>query len=104
MSDFVATAWRAAGACAGADPDLFFPAGHGTATDRQVRAAIQICAGCHVRRQCLEFAVNIGEAYGIWGGTTPEERLREHRAELARRRTARRRTARRRAVPEQPAA
>ena len=99
MSDFAATAWRAAGACATADPGLFFPAGHGTVTGRQVRTAIQICAGCRVRRQCLEFAVSRGEAYGIWGGTTPEERMREHRAELARRRAARRR-----AVPEQPAA
>ena len=43
--------------------------------------------------------MNTGEPYGIWGGTTPEERMREHRAELARRRAARRR-----AEPEQPAA
>lgn len=99
MSDFAATAWRAAGACATADPDLFFPAGHGIKTDKQTHTAIQICAGCPVRRQCLEFAVNMGELYGIWGGTTPEERMREHRAELARRRAARRR-----AEPEQPAA
>jgi WhiB family redox-sensing transcriptional regulator len=99
MSDYLATAWRAAGACATAELDLFFPTGHGITTGRRTRTAIQLCAGCEVRRQCLEFAVTTGEEYGIWGGTTPEERLRAHRAELARRRAGRRR-----ALPEQPAA
>ena len=99
MSDYVATPRRAAGACASADPNLFFPAGHRITTDTQTRTAIQICARCRVRRECLEFAVNMGEAYGIWGGTTPEERPRAHRAELARRRADRRR-----GIPEQPAA
>ena len=103
MSEYGAMAWRMAGACATADPNLFFPAGHGNLTAKQVRTAIQICAGCQVQRQCLEFAVTTRESYGIWGGTTPEERLRAHRDELARRRNARR-AARRRAELGEPAA
>jgi len=88
-----------AGACATADPDLFFP-GRARDHDRQADAHCDPdLRRLPVRRQCLEFAVNTGELYGIWGGTTPEERMREHRAELARRRAARRR-----AEPEQPAA
>ena len=84
MTDYAPAGWREAGACASADPDLFFPisaAGKGAA---QVARARRVCAGCRVRRQCLDFAIAAGEAEGIWGGTTPEERLR------ARRETARR--------------
>jgi WhiB family redox-sensing transcriptional regulator len=86
-SDF-AIEWRASGACADADPDIFFPIGGGDLGARQVRRALQVCASCQVRRQCLQFAMDVGEAHGIWGGTTPDERLRAHRNELARRRRA----------------
>lgn len=85
MTDYAPAGWREAGACASADPDLFFPisaAGKGAA---QVASARRVCAGCRVRRQCLDFAVEAGETEGIWGGTTPEERIR------ARRETTRRR-------------
>lgn len=89
MTDY-ATDWRAAGACRSADPELFFPIGTGVAvTATQVRKALQICAGCGVRQQCLDFAVRSGEMSGVWGGTTPEERLRARRALLRRRRAHR---------------
>jgi WhiB family redox-sensing transcriptional regulator len=68
--------WRAAGACVTADPDLFFPLSARGAGVQQVDRAVRICAGCRVRRQCLEFAMRTGETEGIWGGTTPEERIR----------------------------
>ncbi|HEY4572108.1 MAG TPA: WhiB family transcriptional regulator, partial [Kribbella sp.] len=29
---------------------------------------------CPVRRECREHALLVGEAYGVWGGTTEEER------------------------------
>jgi WhiB family redox-sensing transcriptional regulator len=38
-----------------------------------------ICARCQVRRECLEFALAHDQVYGIWGGTTPEDRQRERR-------------------------
>ena len=71
-----ATEWRAAGACLAADPDLFFPVAIGSAAGKDVSRALSICASCPVKRQCLEFAMRTGEASGIWGGTTPEERVR----------------------------
>jgi WhiB family transcriptional regulator, redox-sensing transcriptional regulator len=71
-----ATDWREAGACLAADPDLFFPIGAGTASGPDTSRALRICDGCPVKRQCLEFAMRNGEANGIWGGTTPEERIR----------------------------
>lgn len=84
MNDYAAE-WRAAAACLSADPDLFFPVGVGGGTDRQIARARGICANCQVRQECLDSAMRSGEVHGIWGGTTPEERIR------ARRRLARRR-------------
>jgi WhiB family redox-sensing transcriptional regulator len=85
-----ATEWRAAGACLSADPDLFFPvATVGPAADRQVAKAQRICAFCQVRQACLDFAMRTGENHGIWGGTTPEERIRVRRARSQRRRRER---------------
>jgi WhiB family redox-sensing transcriptional regulator len=75
-----ATEWRTAGACLTADPDLFFPIAAGTAVASQVSRALRICDGCPVRRQCLDFAMRTGETHGIWGGTTPEERISARRA------------------------
>jgi WhiB family redox-sensing transcriptional regulator len=74
------TSWRAASACLNSDPDMFFPVAAGTATSRQVTRALRICDGCGVRQQCLDFALRSGEKDGIWGGTTPEERIRTRRA------------------------
>lgn len=73
---YYSTDWRAAGACLAADPDLFFPVAVGSAAGPQTSRALRICEGCPVKRQCLEFAIRTGEAEGIWGGTTPEERIR----------------------------
>ena len=88
MTNYLTTEWRESGACVNADPDLFFPIGGGQWGARQVRRAQQVCAQCQVRQQCLEFAIDAGERHGIWGGTTPEERQRARRNELARRRRA----------------
>jgi WhiB family transcriptional regulator, redox-sensing transcriptional regulator len=85
-----AAEWRAAGACLTADPDLFFPISTGGVGVKQVARAQQICAGCQVRQECLDFAMRSGEMHGIWGGTTPEERIRQRREQAARRRRARR--------------
>jgi WhiB family transcriptional regulator, redox-sensing transcriptional regulator len=72
--------WRAAGACRTADPDLFFPVAVGGAASAQVSRALRICGDCRVRQECLDFAMRTREQVGIWGGTTPEERLRVLRA------------------------
>jgi WhiB family transcriptional regulator, redox-sensing transcriptional regulator len=71
--------WRAASACLNADPDMFFPVAAGTAAGKQTARALRICQGCPVRQQCLDFAMQSGEKDGIWGGTTPEQRIRARR-------------------------
>lgn len=89
-----ASDWRADGACRTVDPDLFFPVAVGAVANRQIAKAQQICAGCPVRQQCLDFALRTREPVGIWGGTTPEERTRTRRAQQRRPpRGARRETA-----------
>ena len=67
--------------CLGVDPDLFFPE-RGAST----REAKEVCRGCVVREDCLEFALANGEKFGIWGGLSERERRRIRRARaLARR-------------------
>ena len=66
--------WRSVAACQDTDPDLFFPvSGSGKSLEQAVRAK-DICSGCTVRRSCLGFALRTGQAHGIWGGLTEEER------------------------------
>jgi hypothetical protein len=59
------TAWSlpSGPACAGADPDLFFPL-----PGQPADPAKAICAGCRVRTACLVRAHANGERYGVWGG------------------------------------
>jgi WhiB family transcriptional regulator, redox-sensing transcriptional regulator len=41
---------------------------------RRERAAKAICVQCSVRNECLEFAIETGETFGVWGGLTETER------------------------------
>jgi WhiB family redox-sensing transcriptional regulator len=79
----VVGAWQDEANCLGVDPDLFFPE-RGAST----REAKEVCRGCVVREDCLEFALANGEKFGIWGGMSERERrrIRRQRA-LARRQT-----------------
>jgi WhiB family redox-sensing transcriptional regulator len=66
--------WRLRAACQSVDPDLFFPISASGRSLEQVTAAKAICAACPVRRECLAFALITGQAHGVWGGLTQEER------------------------------
>ena len=73
--------WQGKANCMGVDPDLFFPE-RGAST----REAKEVCRGCVVREECLEYALANGEKFGIWGGLSERERRRIRRARaLARR-------------------
>lgn len=74
--------WQDQANCLGVDPDLFFPE-RGAST----REAKEVCHGCVVRLDCLEFALVNGEKFGIWGGLSERERrrLRRQRAQSGRR-------------------
>ena len=66
--------WQSRANCMGVDPDLFFPE-RGAST----REAKEVCRGCVVREDCLEYALANGEKFGIWGGLSERERRRVRR-------------------------
>ena len=80
--------WRVRAACSTVDPDLFFPVGVTGPAVGQIAAAKAVCAGCVVRDECLDFAITTNQEYGIWGGTSEEERRVLRRQWRARRRAA----------------
>lgn len=80
--------WIRHAACTRTDPELFFPVSAEGAGDHQRRRAARVCAGCPVRAQCLDYALESGQRAGVWGGLDERER-----AALRRRRAARHRSA-----------
>jgi WhiB family redox-sensing transcriptional regulator len=68
------TGWKDLSNCLGVYPDLFFPE-RGAST----REAKEVCRGCEVRIDCLEYALQNGEKFGIWGGMSERERRRIRR-------------------------
>ncbi len=75
--------WQSRANCMGVDPDLFFPE-RGAST----REAKEVCRGCVVRENCLEYALSNGEKFGIWGGLSERERRRVRRIRTMSRGTA----------------
>lgn len=59
-------------ACAGKDPDLFYPEEENEASTVIAR---QICSSCPVREECLHHAIRWKEEDGIWGGLNSRERF-----------------------------
>ena len=64
-----ALAWQTDSLCAQTDPEAFFPEKGGSTRD-----AKRICSSCEVRSQCLEYALENDERFGIWGGLSERER------------------------------
>ena len=64
--------WQTRAACADSDPDLF--------TTNELTLGVQlICASCPVQGDCLDYALDHDERFGIWGGMSSRERRRLHR-------------------------
>lgn len=69
--------WRESAACLPHPAVLFFGMDDNeSASERRTREdeAKSICATCVVRTECLEYALDMREPYGIWGGLTELER------------------------------
>ncbi|MEF2977776.1 WhiB family transcriptional regulator [Subtercola sp. YIM 133946] len=62
-------AWQSDSLCAQTDPEAFFPEKGGSTRD-----AKRICQTCEVKAQCLEYALQNDERFGIWGGLSERER------------------------------
>ncbi|GAS92654.1 WhiB family transcriptional regulator [Mycolicibacterium brisbanense] len=66
----VAEDWMRRKACATEDADDWFP------EEGDARKARLICVGCPVREECLAYAIEHDERFGIWGGLAPKQRAR----------------------------
>jgi len=61
--------WEEDAACKG-KPTEWFYVGKGESPWR----GLQVCAGCPVRRECLDYSLRTHDKNGIWGGYTPRQR------------------------------
>ncbi|WP_432762022.1 WhiB family transcriptional regulator [Saxibacter everestensis] len=61
--------WQDEALCAQTDPEAFFPEKGGS-----TREAKRVCTTCDVRSECLEYALENDERFGIWGGLSERER------------------------------
>lgn len=72
------TGWRQEAACAGADPELFFPLTAAAQHTDQVTRARSYCVRCEVIAECERMAARLESrgvrVHGIWYGTTEGER------------------------------
>lgn len=68
-------AFMADAVCGQTDPDAFFPE-----SGANVREAKRLCnLVCEVREECLTWALDNDQRWGVWGGTSPQERKRMKR-------------------------
>ena len=61
--------WQPLGLCSQTDPEVFFPEKGGS-----TRSAKEVCNSCEVKPQCLKYALDNDERFGIWGGTSERDR------------------------------
>jgi WhiB family redox-sensing transcriptional regulator len=61
--------WQDRAVCAQTDPEIFFPHKGGS-----TREAKKVCRGCEVREECLRYALDNDERFGIFGGLSERER------------------------------
>ena len=62
-------AWQDQALCAQVDPESFFPEKGGS-----IKEAKKVCMRCDVRAECLEYALEHDERFGIWGAKSERER------------------------------
>ena len=65
------TGWRDLALCREVDPELWFPSKGGTTAPAKA-----VCRRCPVQTECLEYALEHDERYGIYGGLSERQRRR----------------------------
>jgi WhiB family transcriptional regulator, redox-sensing transcriptional regulator len=68
--------WFERAACLGMDTATFFPDGSEGAST----AALEVCGRCHVLDACGAYAATESVEWGVWGGTTEQDRRRQPKA------------------------
>lgn len=62
--------WYVGALCSQTDPELFYPP-----MGSNGAPAKRVCDMCPMKAQCREVAMENQEEFGVWGGTTPTDRL-----------------------------
>lgn len=63
--------WQQDAHCTQSDPELWYPD-----KGRSTLDAKTICTACPVRAECLDYAVDTHQRFGVWGGLSEIERRR----------------------------
>jgi WhiB family redox-sensing transcriptional regulator len=66
--------WILEAACKGEPIEFFYPP-----SGRRPALALKVCEGCSVRADCLEYALENHQHWGVWGGMTERQRFDEKR-------------------------
>lgn len=74
MAAVTGSDWRSHAACRQENPELFYPVGTTGPAVEQTLQAKAVCARCPVWKQCLAWALDTDQQFGVWGGSTEEER------------------------------
>jgi WhiB family redox-sensing transcriptional regulator len=69
LLDAAELTWADRALCAEVDPEIFFPEKGGSTLQPK-----RVCRACPVRAECLDWALEHGERFGIWGGLSERER------------------------------
>jgi WhiB family transcriptional regulator, redox-sensing transcriptional regulator len=72
--------WQLRASCRGPNHAIFFPPARLERREEKRRRearAKEICGTCPVREPCREYALQIKEQHGIWGGMTENERRQQ---------------------------
>ena len=69
--DLLRPRWMRNAACQGQGFHPWFPTDE---VGEEADTARQVCAGCPVRPECLDYALDCSIRHGLWGGLSPRER------------------------------
>jgi WhiB family transcriptional regulator, redox-sensing transcriptional regulator len=70
--------WQERALCAETEPEVFFPESGGSTLKAKL-----VCQKCPVKVECLDYAINHDERFGIWGGLSERERRRLKTSQVA---------------------
>ena len=77
MTTAPSRSWQVEALCKGNQAHLFFPPStleRKEERERREQRAKAVCMVCPVKQECRDYALEIREPYGIWGGLTEAER------------------------------
>ena len=78
--------WMENAACRDTDPEMFFPVGTTGSSLDQINRAVSVCSVCHAVDECLSFALQTNQEFGVWGGYAEDDRRRLRKRWLAEKR------------------